>query len=77
MGLEHLVQLRDVVLVQLLHDLHLALHRLAPVRLHQLHLLVDLDRDFLVQRPVQPKAHDGVGSLPDALSDEVVVQVLD
>ena len=49
MALEHLKKLRDVLMVQLLHNLHLSLNRLTSIRLHQLSLLVDLDSNFLVE----------------------------
>lgn len=75
-ALEHLEELRDMLVVQLLHDFHLTLDGLAPVWLHQFRLLVDLHSDFLVQKPVQAETYHSVGTLPDALPDEIVVEVL-
>ena len=75
--LKHLVQLRNVLVVQLLHNLHLALDTFASVGLHQFCLLVDLDSDFLVERAVQAQTHHSVGTLTNPLSNEVVVQILD
>ena len=75
--LEGFVELRDVRVIEPLHDLHLALDRLAPVGLHQLDLLVDLDGDLLVEHLVQPESHHCVRALADALANEIVVEVLD
>ena len=50
--LKYLVKLGDVLLIELLHDLHLSLDRFATIRLHQLGLLVDFHSNLLVQRPV-------------------------
>ena len=63
-------------MIQLLHYLHLSLHTLASVRLHQLELFIDLDSYLLIEHLVQPEAHDCVGTLTDALANEIVVQVL-
>ena len=71
--LEHLVQLRDVLVVQLLHNLHLSLDAFASVGFHQFCLLIDLDGDLLVERAVQAQTYHSVGTLTDPLSDEVVV----
>lgn len=45
---KNFVQLGNVIVVQLLHDFHLALDRLSSVRLHEFGFLVNLDRDLLV-----------------------------
>ena len=73
---ESLVELGDVRMVQLLHDLHFALDALAPIGFHQLELLVYFDSNLLIEHFVEAEAYDGVGTLPDALAYEVVVQVL-
>ena len=50
--LEDLVELCNVDMIQLLHDLHLSFHTLASVRLHQLELLVNLHSYLLVEHLV-------------------------
>ena len=47
-ALENLKELCDMLMIKLLHDLHLALDRLASVWLHQLSLLVYFDSDLLI-----------------------------
>ena len=75
--LESLVQLREAVMVDFLHDFDLSLHALAPVGLKQLELFVYLDSDLLVQNLVQSNSHHSIRSLPNSLSNDVVVDVLD
>ena len=72
-GLEDFEQLCDVLMVQFLHDFHLSFDTLAPVRLHQLGLLVDLHCDLLVERPVQAQSHDSVRTLANPLANKVAV----
>ena len=74
---EYLKQLCNVLMVQLLHDLHLSLDRLASIWLHKLCFLVDLDSDLLIEEPMKSKTHYGVCTLTDPLSNEVVVEVFD
>lgn len=72
-----LVELRNIGVVELLHNFHFSFYRLATAWLDQLLLVVDLDCDFLVQKLVKPKSDHGVGALPDTFADDVAVQVLD
>ena len=46
---EGLVELGDVRVVQLLHDLHFTFDALAPIGFHQLELLVYLDSNLLIE----------------------------
>ena len=46
---EGLVELGDVRVVQLLHDLHFTFDTLAPIGFHQLKLLVYLDSNLLIE----------------------------
>ena len=46
---EGLVELGDVRVVQLLHDLHFTFDTLAPIGFHQLELLVYLDSNLLIE----------------------------
>lgn len=75
MALKDFEELGDVLMVQLLHDLHLSLDRLASVGLHELCLLVDLDGNLLIKQAVQAKADYCVCTLADALADEIVIQI--
>lgn len=74
-ALKDFEELGDVLMVQLLHDLHLSLDRLASVGLHELCLLVDLDGNLLIEQAVQAKADYCVSTLADALADEIVIQI--
>ena len=53
MGFKDFEQLGDVVMVELLHNLHFTFDRLASVRLHQLCLFIYFDSDLLVQGAMQ------------------------
>ena len=63
-----------MLVVHFLHEFDFPLHGLASVRVAQLVLLVDLHRHLLVAWFVQAHAHHSVGTLPDLLADDVVVQ---
>ena len=71
--LKYLEKLCNVLMIELLHDFHLAFDTLSPVGLHQFSLLVDLHRDLLVQRPVQAQPHDSIGPLANPLPNKVAV----
>ena len=64
-------------MVELFHDFHFTFDALPAVGLHQFDLLVDLHGYLLIEHLVEAESHDGVGTLADSLSDEIVVQVLD
>ena len=72
-GFEDFEELCDVLVIEFLHDFHLAFDTLSPVRLHQLGLLVDLDCDLLVKGPVQAKSHDCIRTLANSLANEIAV----
>ena len=71
--LKYLKELCNVLMVELLHDFHLAFDTLSSVGLHQFGLLVDLHGYLLVERPVQAQSHDSVGPLANPLADKVAV----
>jgi len=73
-GLYCLVKLRDVRVVEALHELDLAADGLLPLDLLHLLFQVDLQSDFLVRLFVHTDVDDRVGSLTDLLPDDIVVQ---
>ena len=63
-------------MVNFLHDLYFSLHRLSAVRLQQLELLVDFDCYLLVEQLVEAHSDNCIGTLPNPLSDDVVIDIL-
>ena len=64
-------------MVELFHDFHFTFDALPAVGFHEFNLLVDLHGYLLIEHFVEAQSHDGIGTLADPLSDEIVVQVLD
>jgi hypothetical protein len=62
-------------MVKLFHDFHLSFDTFAPIWLHQFYFLVDFDSYLLVEHLVQTQTNDCIGTLTDALADEIIIQV--
>lgn len=77
MRLKRFIQLGEALVIDLLHDLDLALHALAPVWLEQLELLVDFDCNLLVEDLVQADAYHSICTLAYALANNIVVNIFD
>ena len=75
--LKRFIQLGEALVIDLLHDLDLALHALAPVWLEQLELLVDFDCNLLVEDLVQADAYHSICTLAYALANNIVVNIFD
>ena len=67
-GIECLIELGDVRVVQFLHDLNLSLDPFPPIGLQQLELLVNLAGDLLISFLMQPDSHDGIGPFTNTLA---------
>ena len=74
--LKRFIEFRNIRVVKFLHDLDFSLHGFPTARLDQLHLVVDLDCDLLVQELMQSEPHHSVSTLADPFADDVVVKVL-
>mgnify|MGYP006110234909 CR=1 FL=1 len=75
--LERLIELREALMIDLLHDLYFSLHTFPPIWLQQFEFLVNLDSNLLIEYLVEADSHDRVRTLTDPLADDVIVDVLD
>jgi hypothetical protein len=73
-GIYDLIEPDYVLVAHLLHQLDLSLHTLAPVRVHQLVLLVDLHGDLTIAGLVQSHSDHGIGTLTNLLTNHIVIQ---
>lgn len=76
LGLDRVEQLSDVWVVQSLHQPDLTTHRLLPLDVLDLLLLVDLEGDGPALLPVHALPHDGVGALAYLLSEDIFGQTM-
>lgn len=74
--LECLVELREALMINLLHDLYFSLDTFPSIWLQQFEFLVNFDSNLLVEYLVQANSNDGISTLSDPLADDVVVDVL-
>lgn len=72
-GVDGLIELDDVLVVELLQQLDLSAHALLALRIQQLVLLLHLDGHLAVGRLVDAEANHSLGSLTDLLAYDVVV----
>lgn len=60
----------------LLHQFYLPLHTFPPIWIHELVLFIDLHGNLLVTWLVKTYPNDGVGTLADLLTDDILIQVI-
>jgi hypothetical protein len=71
---DHVVESYDVRMPQALHQANLATDAFSPLRVKELVLVVDLDRDLATGLLVQAENDDRVGALPDLFPDGVIIE---
>ena len=70
-----LKELRQALVIDLLHDLDLSLHALPSVWLKQFELFINLHRYLLIEHLVEADPHHRVGTLAYTLTNNIVVNV--
>ena len=73
LSVNHLIELDNMLIIHLFHQLDFAFDGLAAIRIHQLVFLVDFHRYFTIGWLMQAYSHHSVGTLPDLLANYVVI----
>jgi hypothetical protein len=73
LSVNHFIELDNMLIIHLFHQLDFAFDRLAAIWIHQLVFLVDFHRYFTIGWLMQAYSHHSVGTLPDLFANYVVI----
>ena len=77
MRFKRLIEFRETLMVDLLHDFDFSLYTFSTIRLQEFELLVNFNCDLLIENFVQTNSDDSICTLSDSFTYNVIVNVFD